>query len=712
MKIDIHVHTKKVKSGDAETRNVDSKTFVSILKNTDVRILAITNHNHFDIAQYDEFVAGIGDGWQIWPGIELDIVETGKRCHLIVIVNPKNAKEFSKKVDDLLAGVCADAFSTTIQKTVESFDALDCIYVAHYHSKKPDISDEQLEALNNLVGNSKRILKEASNSISAGIYVSHGHNSIYGSDVHNWAEYQAIAKGLPDLRLPVESFEQFCLLLEKDESTIETLLNKKIKETIQLVPFTMAEIVKLDIYNDINILFGSKGTGKTEILEALSKYFNSIGHKTSVYLSNNNHLNDEFDLKGENLELNLEELDVDDCEDEIKFIKEITEEEVTSIQKYLLHYASSAKNKIAQKIKIKDYPKVDEAQPQRKLEDIAKVLFEFSKFRKYIDGKKVDEYLDKKLSKELSDVLDRSVAQLKDSTEEKFLDSRSINLLNSIVEVFKKQISKKTGQPAKPSKTGFAAYGSNRLKIELAVKQILINSEKKINPIDEYAGSLGVKGELFVRTNLCIQNGTITEAKYSPCKTGVSKKPQKEFIKALIAVSKYIYANELFEKIAELNQVDRVDTINGVSDLFLFYKHFLLGGEPYSPSNGESSMVLLHKELLQDKEIYLIDEPEKSLGNDYINDVIVPLLKEKALLGKIVVVATHDGNIAVRTLPYNSIYRLHDQKQYFTLTGNPFSNKLKCIHATRPDMDWKEISMRTLEGGREAFGERGKIYGN
>ena len=27
-------------------------------------------------------------------------------------------------------------------------------------------------------------------------------------------------------------------------------------------------------------------------------------------------------------------------------------------------------------------------------------------------------------------------------------------------------------------------------------------------------------------------------------------------------------------------------------------------------------------------------------------------------------------------------------------------------------IDWKQISMRTLEGGQEAFGERGKIYGN
>ena len=123
-------------------------------------------------------------------------------------------------------------------------------------------------------------------------------------------------------------------------------------------------------------------------------------------------------------------------------------------------------------------------------------------------------------------------------------------------------------------------------------------------------------------------------------------------------------------------------------------------------------MILLYKELSEDKEIYLIDEPEKSLGNDYINDVIVPMLKQKSQMGKKVIVATHDANIAVRTLPYNSIYRLHQDGRYYTLTGNPFSNTLKCIYHSIPDLDWKEISMKTLEGGKDAFGERGKIYGN
>jgi hypothetical protein len=77
-----------------------------------------------------------------------------------------------------------------------------------------------------------------------------------------------------------------------------------------------------------------------------------------------------------------------------------------------------------------------------------------------------------------------------------------------------------------------------------------------------------------------------------------------------------------------------------------------------------------------------------------------------------VVISTHDANIAVRTLPYCSIYRTHGPEGYSTFVGNPFTNNL--VNVSKPEdlLDWKMVSMRTLEGGKAAFGERGKIYGH
>jgi hypothetical protein len=123
-------------------------------------------------------------------------------------------------------------------------------------------------------------------------------------------------------------------------------------------------------------------------------------------------------------------------------------------------------------------------------------------------------------------------------------------------------------------------------------------------------------------------------------------------------------------------------------------------------------MLNLHNELAADKQVYLLDEPERSLGNEYINDVIIPLINNKAKQGKKIFISTHDANIAVRTLPYSSIYRSHDKDGYATFIGNPFLNNLVCQEDKNIVLDWKQTSMRTLEGGENAFGERGKIYGN
>jgi predicted ATPase len=714
MKIDIHVHTKKVKSGDAPTRDIEKERFVEILGDTDVNILAITNHNHFDAKQYEEFRDGVASHCQIWPGIELDVFENGKRSHLIVICNPKNYQAFNKAVSDILNGVNADTFTISLKDIVSTFDSLDSIYIAHYFVKKPNLGDKEIEILIDLVSNPKRVLKEATNSTSAGIYISHGHNSIYGSDVQNWDDYIQQSQDLPELRLPVESFEQFCLLLQKDEATINTILDKKSKESIELKPFRSDpfEKVDLEIYSDINILFGSKGTGKTDILEALSKHYNSKGHKTSVYKSNDNHLNVVFDIKGNSFNCNVSEFGFDECIDEIEFIKTVTEENITTLNKYESHFSFQETNKISQNLKIKNISQEDEAQSKRVLEEITEMLNEFKSFKEYLDGNsELAKYVDVSLIKELGVLLEKIITQLKDGTESNLLENKSIKLLNGIISFFNNEIAKKTNQPPKPTKTGFLEYSRNRIKVERASKKIKGIINQLIDPIEEYAGSLGEKGDLVCKTNLAYQNGSFTNGDYTPVKH-VYKTPQKEFANTIISISKHIYSNELFSKITELNEIENISTINSLSDLLLKHKHFTLNGVIYNPSNGESSMILLHKELASDKDIYLIDEPEKSLGNDYINDVIVPLIKDKALLGKKVIIATHDANIAVRTLPYNSIYRLHDQGKGYTLTGNPFSNSLNCIYGLRPSLDWKEISMKTLEGGKEAFGERGTIYGN
>jgi len=290
MKIDIHTHTKKCKSGDAPTREISPADFCETILSTEVRIVAITNHNVFELSQFEEIETRLGEAAQVWPGIELDILDDGSRGHLLVIVSPKLAKEFSAAVGELAENSTPDSFTATIEDVLKQFDALNPLYVAHYKQKKPNLSEEVLKVLLSKTNKPECVIKEVTNSISAGIYISHGHSSIYGSDIHDWAKYEELSLDLPDLRLPVDSFEHFCLLLKKDTTTINTVLDRKTPEELVLRPFDDGSMLTIKAFNDINVFFGPKGTGKTRILEAIAKHYSENGVDAKVYVSASDNL--------------------------------------------------------------------------------------------------------------------------------------------------------------------------------------------------------------------------------------------------------------------------------------------------------------------------------------------------------------------------------------------------------------------------------------
>lgn len=713
MKIDIHTHTKRCKSGDAPTREITPADFCEKIRSTDVGIVAITNHNVFDLNQYTEIVDQIGADAQVWPGIELDVMEGGERGHLLVIVSPSKAGEFEGVLKRLTKDSTPDSFTTTIDQVIEELDDLAPIYVAHYERKKPNISDAALERLVEGIAHPRRVIKEVVNSISAGIYISHGRPSIYGSDVHDWKTYEANSRDLPDLRLPVESFEHFCLLLEKDPTTINTVLNKKIAEEIILTPFEDASLLKLTVFNDINIVFGPKGTGKTCILESIAKHYNDNGIDAKVYRSASDRLDQIFDTKGRDISLNLNTYGINYCKDEIEDLRGSQEVGVTSLSKYVTFFQTKTTSKSAKKIKLKDIEREGEVIPKREFAEFHEAVDKVSQFLGFLGEHAA---IRKELSidelEELTGIISGLVHRLIRREWDSYSGWKEICLLNAAIQKFSAEVERKTGTPAKPASTGFSEYALNRAKIEANAAAIIKSFDTKIPMQKEVVGSLGPdKGELELRTEFVFQNGPIADGSLNKLKN-IKKGALKSFAKMVREIKRHAYSDDLFKYVSFLNDIEDVEQIETVYELMLFRRYFALEGGSYSPSSGEASMVMLQKELGTDREVYILDEPERSLGNEYISDVIVPLIKDCARAGKKIFISTHDANIAVRTLPYSSIYRCHGPGGYSTYVGNPFSNDLINQQDGENRLDWKNVSMRTLEGGEEAFGERGKIYGN
>lgn len=178
---------------------------------------------------------------------------------------------------------------------------------------------------------------------------------------------------------------------------------------------------------------------------------------------------------------------------------------------------------------------------------------------------------------------------------------------------------------------------------------------------------------------------------------------------ALVNIKKHTFDTNLGECIKDYKDSIAcfsdfsIDAMIGVSKYFT-----LEDGKKYNPSTGEETMIALDEALNEESDVYILDEPEKSLGNSYINDTVVERINYLAKLKKTVVIVTHNANIAIRTLPYQTIMKLYDG-DYATYIGSLYSGVLKDLDSGETK-DWREESIRILEGGKEAFNERGDIY--
>ena len=137
MKIDIHTHTKRTKSGDPPTREISAAAFCETVLSTEVKVIAITNHNLFDLAQFREITSRFGADAQAWPGVELDVFSGESRGHLLVIVSPKFVVEFSAALEQLTTAHTPDTFCTRIDDILAAFDDLNPLYVATTNKRSP-----------------------------------------------------------------------------------------------------------------------------------------------------------------------------------------------------------------------------------------------------------------------------------------------------------------------------------------------------------------------------------------------------------------------------------------------------------------------------------------------------------------------------------------------------------------------------------------------
>ena len=705
MRIDLHCHTKKVKKGDAYTRNVSKDKFFRKVIESAVKIIAITNHNQFDYTQYKEFKDATEGYCDIWPGVELDIIGKAdkkgncKRGHLIVIANPKNVELFNIQVQKLINDEDVNTFQIGVEKTYEMLGKCDCIYIPHFH-KEPKLSDEDIQELGELLPDSSRLFKETSDYRSLGVFSNFDYSVIIGSDVQDWDKYEN--SKFADIRLPVQTFEQFCLLAKKDVHIIDTLLNQKRKKEIPVSPYKRVNF-KLPFYEDINIIFGQKGTGKTEILESLKKYYIENGIPMESYTGNEKDSDFSKLLKVNDATDTPDKLQVDSMRQQFIDIYNWKEELPTSFEKYVSWMETKDNNKNKGRMKITECVHIEEEVRDRKLELDYKYLKEFtaSTFER-ID---IEKYLDEQEYTTLMLLLKKLCKNINDANMQKWNSEESIKLTNWSIDKIKAIADKCSDTISKPSSVGFYDFAMERFKLFETVEEICsaFSVEDKVEK--EYLGNLEEKGDIYIQTRYRMLT---KESRTDEFKHGITALRKCKLV--IDGLKKAVLVENTSEEVSTFQTFYD----DGIKDIRAFIgvskETALENGEIYRPSNGERGILLMQKLLDSERDVYILDEPELGMGNSYITSTILPKLTDLAKRRKTVIIATHNANIAVGTLPYISILRTHENGVYKTYVGNPFYDELRNIDDETDVKNWTQESMHTLEGGKTAFYDRKDIY--
>lgn len=705
MRIDLHCHTKKVKTGDAYTRNVTKDKFFQKVIEAEVKIIAITNHNQFDYMQYKEF-KDVTEGYcDIWPGVELDIIGKAdqkgncKRGHLIVIANPKNVELFNTQVQELVNDGDVNTFQIGVKKVYETLGKCDCIYIPHFH-KEPKLSDEDIQELGELLPDSSRLFKETSDYRSLGVFSNFDYSVIIGSDVQDWNKYET--SKFADIRLPVQTFEQFCLLAKKDVQIIDTLLNQKRKKEIPVSPYKKVNF-KLPFYEDINIIFGQKGTGKTEILESLKKYYIENGIAMESYKGNEKDSDFSKMLKVNDIIATPDKLQLDSMRQQFIDVYNWKEELPTSFEKYISWMETKDNNKNKGRMKITECVHIEEGVRDRKLESDYKYLKEFteSTFEK-ID---IEKYLDEQERTTLMLLLGKLCENINDAKMQKWNSDKSIKLTNWSIDKIKAIADKCSDTISKPSSVGFYDFAMGRFKLFENVEEICSTFSVEDKVEKEYLGNLEEKGDIYIQTRYRMLT---KESRTDEFKQGITVLRNCKLV--IDGIKKAVLAENISEEVSKFQEFYD----DGIKDIGAFIgvskETALENGEIYRPSNGERGILLMQKLLDSESDVYILDEPELGMGNSYITSNILPKLTDLAKRRKTVIIATHNANIAVGTLPYISILRTHENGIYKTYVGNPFYDELRNIDDETDTKNWTQESMHTFEGGKNAFYDRKDIY--
>lgn len=660
-KIDLHTHTISTVSDYAFDFDISKvKEYVEKLK---IDALAITNHNVFDMNQYNLIKNSLTI--PVFPGIEIDL-EGG---HLLLITDidefeVSNFDEKCKRVSDLIK---TKDDSITLAQFKSIFTDLGKYVLIPHHDKSPEIKHATITALNphitsgevGSVAKFKRMFKEQN-----------GLTPVLFSDMR----FRADLKDFPTRHTFVD-------LKEISLAGIKSCLADKSKISLTKESgndFFQATDDGLELSTGLNIILGERSSGKTVTLDKIASSSGNTKYIKQFSLLQNdeatfNRTNDSrLSIIYNNYLNELKSVIEDVVKIDIKQNHLNVEGYLDSLKKFA---TENEKKDLFSKCTLfgEDIFSIDDLENLDKVIESVITLIENNEYQdiisKYISADN--------LKKLLLELIEKAIFSKKGNEEKIWL--------NSIIKDIKRELGIKTTNSI-IEEIDFYKIALDEIKVRKFVEVVNeLKTERQINR-EELGKFSIVTSTRRISGAADLKDIAHDKKAYSP------------------AFSNY---NNPFEYLLKLKET-------GVEEASL-YKFFVkiesetLNKDGFKVSGGErSEFNLIHEIKDATKyDILLIDEPESSFDNLFLKKEINTLIKNISELMPVVVV-THNSTVGASIKPnYVAITQKSLENREFVyrvFTGYPSDKELTCLDGNKVK-NYDSI-LNCLEAGIDAYTER------
>lgn len=667
--VDLHIHTVKSISDSQFTFSMDS--LIKYVDDMKLDIIGITNHNLFDVEQFKEISNELDI--KVLPGIEINF-EGG---HLLLLSENNNLDDFVNKCKKIEEKIRSTNDNINKEELIEIFEDLNEYLLIPHNPKKPKVPIQIIKEMKYYisaveVSSIKDFLREYKTN--------NDFVPVWFSDIRIGTDLDIKKRGRIYLDIDNNSLNSIKLALS-DRNKVKLTID----ESNSLFPINNESF---QVSTGLNVLLGARSSGKSYFLNKVESTNENVKYiRQFSLLDKQNSDNKEFDvrlsnensIKGENRFIEFKNLIEEISNIDFEKIKKNIDEYVESLLKF-------ANEEERRDVFSKSRLYTQNLYARKEIESLDKLIDSIENLIQNIEYKDIiEKHVDiinlKNLITDLSK-LAKSICR------ENIIRQK----VNEIIEDVKPKLEVKTISN-KVIDVNLKEYLSSKSKIEKFNNICNLVKKRRIIELDKTG-----KFTLIMKTGYY---NNVSEIKANT-KTNI----------ALADIFKSSYENgyNYLQKLKEVS-IPKVD----------YWKYYvniqfdIINELKLSASGGERTEFNLLNEIksANDYDILLIDEPESSFDNIFLNVQVNNMIKDISKKMP-VILATHNNTTGLSIKPDHILYTKRESTtediKFKIYSGNIASKTLTNFENKNDTIETYKILMDSLEAGENAYKEREVIY--